>query len=159
MLVLAIIGTGAIFTGTNPTYTATELAHHIKTSRAKYLVSESAILEPLLEAAKRNNIPEDNLWIFDPLSNEVPKGRRSWRELFDHGEKDWVRFNDQKTSSTTTAARLFSSGTTGLPKAVTITHYGLIGQHEMAYASDPRNYHVRAVWFASCRAYIESLTF
>lgn len=143
MLVLAIIGTGAVFTGTNPTYTATELAHHIKTSRAKYLISESAILEPLLEAAKRNNIPETNLWIFDPLSKEVPTGRRSWRELFDHGEKDWVRFDDPKTSSTTTAARLFSSGTTGLPKAVVITHRGLIGQHEMAYAADPRDYQVR----------------
>lgn len=144
MLVLAIIGSGAVFTGTNPTYTAAELTHHIKTSRAKYLISESAILKPLLEAAKQNNIPESNLWIFDPISDETPKGRKSWRELLNHGEKDWVRFNDQKTTTTTTAARLFSSGTTGLPKAVMITHYGLIAQHELVYATDPRDYHVRA---------------
>lgn len=142
MLVLAIIGVGGIYTGTNPVYTAAELTHHIKTSHAKFLISETAILEPLLKAAKQADIPESNLWIFDPVAPEKLSGRRSWRELFDHGEQDWVRFDDFKTSSTSTAARLFSSGTTGLPKAVTMTHYNLIAQQELLYTADPRPYHV-----------------
>lgn len=142
MLVLAIIGAGAVFTGTNPSYTSAELSHHIKVSRCSFLISESAILPPLLEAAKQNKIPDSNVWIFDPLSSEEPKSHKSWRDLFNYGEEDWVRFDNLETSRTTTAARLFSSGTTGLPKAVIITHYNLIAQQQLAYTAFPRPYRV-----------------
>lgn len=144
MLFLGIIGVGGVFTGTNPGYTSHELAHHLKTSRAQFLISEPEILAPLLEAAKKNGIPESNLWIFDPVSDKTasPKGHRSWQDLFSHGEHDWVRFDNLETASTTTAARLFSSGTTGLPKAVTITHRNLVAQQEMVFTADPRPYQV-----------------
>lgn len=69
----------------------------------------------------------------------------SWKSLFDLGEEDWVRFNNLDTAQQTTAARLFSSGTTGLPKAVTITHYNLIAQHELVYGVNPRPYSVSGV--------------
>lgn len=143
LLVLAIIGVGGIFTGTNPAYTAAELTHHIKTSQAKYLFSESTILAALLVAGKANGIPESNVWIFDPITpDKLSAGQRSWRELMDRGEQDWVRFDDKKVSSDTTAARLFSSGTTGLPKAVAVSHYNLIAQQELLYSADRRDYHV-----------------
>lgn len=146
MFFLGIIGAGGVFTGTNPGYTSHELAHHLKTSRAQFLISEPEILAPLLEAAQKNGIPESNVWIFDPAAADKttpPQGHRSWRELFSHGEQDWVRFDNLKTASTTTAARLFSSGTTGLPKAVTITHRNLIAQQELVFNADPRPYQVR----------------
>lgn len=142
MLVLAIIGAGGIFTGTNPAYTAGELSHHIKTSRCSFLISEPEILNPLLEAARDNKIPNDNIWIFNPLGQQVPAGRRPWTDLQKHGEQDWLRFDDHDASKSTTAARLFSSGTTGLPKAVTITHYNLIAQHELVVKADHRPYEV-----------------
>ncbi|KAH0596607.1 hypothetical protein MHUMG1_05725 [Metarhizium humberi] len=145
MLVLAIIGAGGIFTGTNPAYTAGELSHHIKTSRCSFLISEPEILNPLLEAARDNNIPDDNIWIFNPLGQQIPAGRRPWTDLLKHGEQDWLRFDDHDASKSTTAARLFSSGTTGLPKAVTITHYNLIAQHELVVKADHRPYEVSRV--------------
>ena len=144
MLVLAIIGSGGIFTGTNPSYTAAELTHHIKTAKCKYVLSEPDILQPVLEAAKNNNIPNEHVWIFDPLSRDSFQGEhRSWRELLDHGEDNWVRFDDLKVAESTCAARLFSSGTTGLPKAVTITHHNLVAQNELVFEEDPRPYPVR----------------
>ncbi|PUU77284.1 hypothetical protein B9Z19DRAFT_1128462 [Tuber borchii] len=36
----------------------------------------------------------------------------------------------------TVACRLFSSGTSGLPKGVEITHYGLVAQHELAHETE-----------------------
>lgn len=67
---------------------------------------------------------------------------QSWKRLFDAGEDDWVRFNNLDTARRTTAARLFSSGTTGLPKAVMITHYNLIAQHELVHAATSRPFPV-----------------
>lgn len=88
------------------------------------------------------NIPKQNVWVFDNLGQSIPAGMRSWKQLLEVGEEDWVRFNDLETCRQTTAARLFSSGTTGLPKAVTITHYNLIGQHELVHGVNPRPYPV-----------------
>lgn len=139
---LAIIGAGGIFTGSNPAYTPHELAHHIKASESRFLISEPEILEPLLRAAAETGISDRHVWVFDNLGQPMPPKRQSWKELLSFGEEDWVRFDDLKKAQSTTAARLFSSGTTGLPKAVTITHYNLIAQHELVLGANPRPYSV-----------------
>ncbi|CEJ61952.1 hypothetical protein PMG11_10468 [Penicillium brasilianum] len=145
ILVLAIIGAGGVFTGSNPAYTPTELAHHIRASEAKFLISEPEILKSLLGAAQQTGVSQRNVWIFNNLGQSVPAGQKSWTELLKFGEADWVRFNDLETARTTTAARLFSSGTTGLPKAVMITHYNLIAQHELVLGADPRPYPISRI--------------
>ncbi|KAJ5688520.1 hypothetical protein N7462_002912 [Penicillium macrosclerotiorum] len=145
ILVLAIIGAGGIFTGSNPAYTPMELGHHIKASESKFLISEPEILKNILKAAEQTGIPEENIWIFDNLGQSIPSSGKSWNELRKFGEQDWIRFNDLETAQTTTAARLFSSGTTGLPKAVTITHYNLIAQHELVLGADPRPYPISRI--------------
>ncbi|KAJ5309366.1 FAD linked oxidase N-terminal [Penicillium atrosanguineum] len=145
ILVLAIIGAGGVFTGSNPAYTPNELAHHIKASESKFLISEPEILKPLLDAAQQTGISKKNVWTFDNLGQEIPNGMKSWKELLKFGEDDWVRFDDLESAQTTTAARLFSSGTTGLPKAVTITHFNLIAQHELVLGANPRPYPISRI--------------
>ncbi|KIX00982.1 uncharacterized protein Z518_10048 [Rhinocladiella mackenziei CBS 650.93] len=134
ILVLAIIGSGAIFAGTNPGYTPHELRHHVKITQATFLVCEPDLLDSLLPTAKDAGIPHSSIRIFNTQPNQrVPNGFDSWTELMQHGEEDWVRFNDGETCTNTTAARLTSSGTTGLPKATMTTHRNLIAQHELCY--------------------------
>lgn len=133
MLVLAIIGAGGVFTGTNPAYTTHELAHHLKTSKASFLISEPELLSNIVEAAKAFNIPENNILIFNTVNQPIPNGFRSWESLLQHGEQDWVRFDDENKSKSTTAGRFFSSGTTGLPKAAVISHYNFVAQHTLVY--------------------------
>lgn len=91
---------------------------------------------------KETGIPESNLLVFDVQSQTVPAGLKSWKGLFSAGEEDWVRFDDLKTCEETAAARLFSSGTTGLPKATTLTHRNFIAQHELVFEIEKRPYQV-----------------
>jgi acyl-CoA synthetase (AMP-forming)/AMP-acid ligase II len=142
MIFLAVVGAGGVFTGTNPSYTQFELSHHIKTARASFFVSEPEIVDNLLAAAKENNIPSSNIWIFNTRGQPLKSGQRSWTELLQHGEEDWIRFDDPKICETTTAARLFSSGTTGLPKAVVLSHRNLIAQHTFVYEVVPQPFEV-----------------
>ncbi|KAJ5654696.1 hypothetical protein N7490_001699 [Penicillium lividum] len=138
ILVLGIIAAGGVFTGSNPSYTPHELAHHIRAAECKFLISEPEILDNLLLAAKQVGVPTENVWVFDNLGQALPPQQKSWKRLMDHGESDWLRFDDLQIAQTTTAMRLFSSGTTGLPKAVMITHYNLIAQHDLVIGRHPR---------------------
>jgi 4-coumarate--CoA ligase len=61
---------------------------------------------------------------------------RPWTWLLKHGEAHWETFNDRQRAASTTAARLFSSGTTGLPKALDISHYNLVAQHALVFEHD-----------------------
>jgi acyl-CoA synthetase (AMP-forming)/AMP-acid ligase II len=112
-LFLAIIAAGGIYAGTNPSYTQFELVHHIKTAKTKFLITEPEMLKSVMAAAKECSIPKSKIWIFDVQGGPLPDGFKSWEDLMNHGEEDWVRFDDEETCKETTAARLFSSGTTG----------------------------------------------
>lgn len=141
-LFLGIIAAGAVFAGTNPAYTQYELTHHFKTSCTKFVIVEPELLPAVLAAANECDIQRSNMWILDAQNEPIPSGFTSWRSLLDHGERDWIRFNDEKISKKTTAARLFSSGTTGLPKAAAISHFNLVAQHILVNEIKPVPYEV-----------------
>jgi len=142
---LGIIAAGGIFAGTNPGYTPYELAHHLRTSETRFIVTEPEMLDSIVKATKECDIPESNILIFNVLGQIIPKGFVSWEILLNQGEEDWVRFDDLETAKTTEAARLFSSGTTGLPKAAMISHYNLVAEHTLLFANNKRDYEVRRV--------------
>jgi acyl-CoA synthetase (AMP-forming)/AMP-acid ligase II len=132
ILFLSIIGAGGVYTGTNPSYTPFELTHHLKTSRARFIIAEPELLGSIKAAARTCEIPESHMWFFNVHGQSVPPTLKSWSELLSHGEDDWIRFNDKQVSRRTPVALLFSSGTTGLPKAAVLSHYNLVAQHTLA---------------------------
>lgn len=141
MLVLGIVAAGAVFTATNPAYTAREMKHHIKASDAQFVITEPEMLPTILEVANKSDVNIKDIWIFHPLKDQkVPAGQKSWEELLTKGESDWVRFDDERLARETTAFRLFSSGTTGLPKAVDISHLNLMAQHVAVSEYKPKPY-------------------
>ena len=56
ILILSIIGAGYVFTGTNPSYTQTELNHAIKIAKVKLVISEPEILANVESALRSNGI-------------------------------------------------------------------------------------------------------
>ena len=113
VLVNGIIGFGGVYTGANPGYTAFELAHHLRASDSKAVVTEVELLPTLLKAAEQVGLSKDKILIFDNHGEKIPDGFKSWWSLFEHGEAEWSTFHDLETARDTTAALLFSSGTTG----------------------------------------------
>ncbi|KAF2404608.1 4-coumarate-CoA ligase-like protein, partial [Trichodelitschia bisporula] len=150
MAFLGIIAAGGIFAGTNPAYTTYELTHAIRTAAIRFFIVDPALLPNVLAACTETGLPHSHIIVFDPphpsahpapvpISSNLP----TWSSLLNHGEADWHRFDAKILSESIPVARLFSSGTTGLPKALDLTHANFVAQHTLVMEYRPRPYEVR----------------
>ncbi|EMC99102.1 hypothetical protein BAUCODRAFT_154775 [Baudoinia panamericana UAMH 10762] len=131
ILVQGIIGAGGVWVGTNPSYTSFELHHTLKLSKARFVIAEPELLATIRDPA--TDLGVRNVFLFDAQSGRRVPELPHWETLLNHGEAYWVSFDDMATAKSTTAMLLFSSGTTGLPKAAQVSHYNLIAQHTILY--------------------------
>lgn len=123
---------GGIFTGANPSFVARELAYQLKDSGASILIAADASMETAMEAAEQAGLPKNRVYSFDATGLDKQKGKarlgsQHWMDLLaseaDAAEFDWVEPTDPKEA---TCCLNYSSGTTGVPKGVEVSHYSYV---------------------------------
>jgi 4-coumarate--CoA ligase len=90
-------------------------------------------------------ISPSNIIIFNTHSQEVPDGFRSWEVLLQAGKSDWIRFDDEKSAKSATAALLCTSSTSGLPKVAAMSHHALVAANIQTYDSKHKPYKVSSL--------------
>ncbi|RDB14659.1 putative 4-coumarate--CoA ligase 1 [Hypsizygus marmoreus] len=100
-----------------------ELKHALELSKATRLFVDAQLLSLVLPVAKKVGIPQSKIYI---LAGKH-KGHKSFAELIDHARtRQLPTVSPRPASKDTLAYLIFSSGTSGLPKAVMISHGNII---------------------------------
>src|SRR2546422_5136730 len=103
----------------SPLFNEAELTVQLKDSGAHYLLTESALVQTAVDAARAVNLRE----VFVLGESDVTDDATSFTELQKH---DGPAPPEQINPREDVVALPYSSGTTGLPKGVMLTHYNLV---------------------------------
>jgi acyl-CoA synthetase (AMP-forming)/AMP-acid ligase II len=130
-LFYGIIAAEGIYSAASTLLSAEELAGQIRDGSGKQLVCSEDVREVAVEAAKHAGLSEKNVLILrtsPQISLEAVDGLAKWSYVPGQQELSWRTLTDPDELRKTIIGLVYSSGTTGRPKGVRISHANMVSE-------------------------------
>ncbi|KAF2656009.1 4-coumarate-CoA ligase 2 [Lophiostoma macrostomum CBS 122681] len=122
---------GARISGASPAYNIEEMTFALKTADAKFLLTTPGSIEVASASAKAAGLPQENVFLLEgslPGYTTVSSLIEMGKSYGSDGQTPAYKIPAGKKNRDICGFLSFSSGTTGLPKAVMISHQNVIAQ-------------------------------
>ncbi|KAL4998051.1 hypothetical protein BDV10DRAFT_168157 [Aspergillus recurvatus] len=128
---------GGVVSPSNPAYTVEELAFQLRNSGAKAVVTQLSVLSVARAAAKEVGIPDDHIILIGDQRDPEARFKHftSIRNISGATRYRRTKINPEKDLS----FLVYSSGTTGVPKGVMLSHRNIVANSLQLAAGEAGN--------------------
>lgn len=123
---LGALRAGLIVSTINPIYTPEEISYQLINGDAKLVLTFMLKIDEVKAAVEKVQGPKPLISIIHQPSDELPEGCNSFMELLMVEDEEVEAVDKIKINPDDCALLLYSSGTTGLPKGVRLTHKNIV---------------------------------
>ncbi|KAF2729107.1 4-coumarate-CoA ligase [Polyplosphaeria fusca] len=124
----AVIAAAGVYTAASPASTTWELGRQIEDGPAKLVICSRDVKHVAVEAAQQQGIAPSRVLVLESSpAFTLESADGSWSSSLGP-ELEWERITDPDELANTSIALVYSSGTTGPPKGVKLSHTNMIAE-------------------------------
>lgn len=129
-----VIAAEGVYSAASSSFTSNELARQVNQGGSKLLIASSDCRDVAIKTAQQCSIPLSRVLILESMSHQRVLQPVSGSANFlagpgsSHESLDWPRITDPQTLENSLICLLYSSGTTGAPKGVNVSHMNIVSE-------------------------------